>query len=327
MLGCRGPAPLESLLEDIRMSSTTTPISRLALRLALVAALVTGLPRGAFAWGDEGHEIIALVADHFLASEARQKIAALLATDDDELTAHDMASEATWADKYAQSDRDTTRQRYDATYRRHFVNLELAGPDLDAACYGHPAVAPGRPAAQGPAADCIVDKIDQFEAELAAPGTPAAERLLAFKFLLHFIGDLHQPLHASDDHDAGGGKMPVAAPDIEASNLHIFWDVDAVRQLGSGAVGIAGQLIAGVTPEEERHWCRGNAADWALETFGVGRDHAYGRLPPAEAAGVRRLDAAYRADAGSVAAGQLAKAGVRLACVLNKALAAGASPA
>ena len=298
-------------------------VSWLALRVALAAALIAGLPREAAAWSDEGHEIVALVADHFLAPAVRQRVEAQLATDDSELTPHDMPSEATWADKFAQSDRDTTRQRYDATYRWHFVNLELAGPDLDAACFGHPVAAATTPASQGPAEDCVVDKIKQFEAELAAAGTPPAERLLALKYLLHFIGDLHQPLHAGDDHDTGGGKVKVAADGIEAKNLHIFWDVDAVRQLGSGAGEIAGRLIAGITPEEQQSWCRGSTADWALETFGVARDHAYGRLPPADADGVRQLDAAYRDDAGRVAAAQLAKAGVRLACVLNKALASG----
>ena len=305
------------------MSPIPALVSRPALCLALAAALIAGLPRQAAAWGDEGHQIIALVAGHFLAPAVRQRVAALLATDDSELTQHDMPSEATWADKFAQSDRDTTRQRYDATYRWHFVNIELAGPDLDAACFGHPMVAAATPASQGPAEDCVVDKIDQFEAELAAAGTSPGERLLALKYLLHFVGDLHQPLHAGDNHDAGGGKVKVAAPDIEAKNLHIFWDVDAVRQLGSGAGEIASWLIAGITPEEQQSWCRGSTADWALETFGVARDHAYGRLPPADADGVRRLDAAYRDDAGRVAAEQLAKAGVRLACVLNKALTPG----
>ena len=117
--------------------------------------------------------------------------------------------------------------------------------------------------------------------------------------------------------------MKVAASGIEAKNLHIYWDVDAVRQLGSSAGEIASRLIAGITPEQQQSWCRGSAADWALETFGVARDHAYGKLPPADADGVHRLDAAYRDDAGRVAAEQLAKSGVRVACALNKALAPG----
>jgi S1/P1 Nuclease len=54
-----------------------------------------------------------------------------------------------------------------------------------------------------------VDEIDQFAAELGSPETGASEQLLALKFLLHFVGDLHQSLHAGDDHDPGGIKKPV----------------------------------------------------------------------------------------------------------------------
>src|SRR5262249_33553490 len=134
--------------ERQRMPPLSAPVPRLALCLALATALVASLPREAAAWSDEGHEIIALVADHFLAPPVRQRVAALLAADDSQLTPHDMPGEATWADKFAQSDRDTTRQRYDATYRWHFINLELTGPDLDAACFGRPALPAATPASQ-----------------------------------------------------------------------------------------------------------------------------------------------------------------------------------
>jgi hypothetical protein len=56
-----------------------------------------------------------------------------------------------------------------------------------------------------------VDKIDQFAAELGNPGTRVSEQLLALKFLLHFVGDLHQPLHAADDHDAAANKKLTTA--------------------------------------------------------------------------------------------------------------------
>ena len=65
------------------------------------------------------------------------------------------------------------------------------------------------PASAGSAQDCVVDKIDEFEAELASPSTAPAERLLALKYLLHFIGDLHQPLHASDNEDRGGNCVRI----------------------------------------------------------------------------------------------------------------------
>jgi S1/P1 Nuclease len=131
-------------------------------------------------------------------------VTTLLAADTDSLTRHDIASEATWADKYRDSDRDTTRIRYQATWRWHFVDIELSQPDLVAPCFGHPPLPPGVSASKGPPQACVVDKINQFAAELGDPATGASEHLLALKFLLHFVGDLHQPLHAAADHDAGG---------------------------------------------------------------------------------------------------------------------------
>ena len=75
----------------------------------------------------------------------------LLATDTDRLTAHDIASEATWADRYRDSDRETTKIPYQGTREWHFVDIELAQPNLASACFGHPPLSPGIPASQGPA--------------------------------------------------------------------------------------------------------------------------------------------------------------------------------
>ena len=107
-------------------------------------------PHPAVAWGDEGYKVIALIAEHYLEPAARAKVATLLAADTDTLTAHDIASEATWADKYRDSDRDTTKIRYEATWRWHFVDIERSQPDLASACFGHPPLPPGDPASKGP---------------------------------------------------------------------------------------------------------------------------------------------------------------------------------
>jgi S1/P1 Nuclease len=81
----------------------------------LLALLLLGLaltdPHPAGAWGDEGHKVIALIAERYLDPAVRSKVATLLVADTDTLTAHDIASEATWADKYRDSDRDTTKIR------------------------------------------------------------------------------------------------------------------------------------------------------------------------------------------------------------------------
>jgi hypothetical protein len=130
----------------------------------------------------------------------------MLTADPDTLTAHDIASGATWADRYRDSDRGGSRQRYEQTRQWHFVNIELDGPNLDRACFGHPRLPAAVPASSGPAKACLVDKIEQFTAELSNSATAPGERLLALEFLLHLVGDVHQPLHAVDDHDAGGNR-------------------------------------------------------------------------------------------------------------------------
>src|SRR5437879_1583264 len=89
----------------------------------------------ALAWGDEGHMVVALVANHYITPEVRAKVEALLAKDDSGLTATDIASEATWADKYRDSDRKTTKQRYNQTHQWHFVDIEIDAGTLKEACF------------------------------------------------------------------------------------------------------------------------------------------------------------------------------------------------
>lgn len=291
------------------------------VHLAVAAALCFGSPASpVYAWGDEGHEVVALIAKHYLTQAVLAKIDAILATDDSHLTAKDIASEATWADKYRDSDRHTTKKRYDATHDWHFVDLEIAGPDLDAACFGRPALPHGTPATHGPSHDCVVDKIDEFSAELASPATSKTERRLALQFLLHFVGDLHQPLHASDRHDEGGNLVLVTGGGIPDNNLHHDWDTEFVVGLGAGPAAIAATLIGKISAADRKSWSAGATSDWAMETFEVAKTHAYGLLPAPTSPQHYALTPAYVADATRQVAEQLSKAGVRLAVVLNRAL-------
>jgi hypothetical protein len=129
------------------------------LVLAVVAACAP-----ARAWGDEGHRILALVAYRHLTPDVRAKVDQILDADTDPLTASDIASRATWADKFRDSDRHTSQRRYRLTREWHFVDVELDEPDLTAACFGHPAAAV--PASEGPAKACVVDRITAFATEL-----------------------------------------------------------------------------------------------------------------------------------------------------------------
>ena len=140
------------------------PSSRRSIFAALLIAAL--LARHAQAWGDQGHRIIALIADRYLDPTARTQLGAMLGGDTDSLTPHDIASESMWADKYRDSDRSGIGERYRRTRQWHFVDIELDSPNLDQACHNHPRLPAGILASRGPADACIVDKIDQFEAEL-----------------------------------------------------------------------------------------------------------------------------------------------------------------
>jgi hypothetical protein len=283
---------------------------------AVLAAVVLTAAGPAFAWGDLGHEVTALIAYRHLTPKVRARVDALLASDSDALTAPDFARRATWADKYREGHRETAAW--------HFVNIEIDHPDLNQACFGFPALAPGQLASQGPAQDCVVDKIEQFAAELRNPATPPAERLLAFKFVIHFIGDLHQPLHASDHDDRGGNCIGLTdPPDGRSTNLHAWWDTGVVETLGASAPDIAARLDAATSAAQAKAWAMGDPRTWAMESFELGKRDVYA-LPSRPTCGQHgsvTLSSAYQASARRDAAVQLEKAGIRMAAVLNRALA------
>ena len=286
-----------------------------------IATSLSLLPAPARAWGNEGHEIVALIAYKHLTPAVRTKVDALLKADKDTLTKTDIASRATWADRYRDSDRNTTHVRYDLTHEWHFVDIEIDHSDLAAACFSHPPAA--TPASQGPAKSCVVDRIDAFSAELRQLKASDPERTLAFKFLLHFVGDVHQPLHAADHNDKGGNSVHVLfGKHVVGQPLHSYWDTDAVERLGTDPTKAAAAA-------EKRYgtkcsgWMQGTPADWAMESFGIARDVVY-KLGTAttdeHGEPAFELSATYQTRAGTVAAQQLEKAGCRLAMVLNAAL-------
>ncbi len=283
--------------------------------------VMTLWPPSVYAWGDEGHQIVALIAQHYLDPEVQLRVQRLLATDASGLVPDSsMATEATWADRYRDSDRDAGALRYRQTRQWHYVDLALDAPDMDRACFAHPALPAGTPASAGPAADCVVDKIDQFEAELVDPRTSGDEQRLALQFLLHLIGDLHQPLHASDDADEGGNLKRVAARGMRAGSLHHYWDVEFVRRLGEQPQPVSQKLLARISAADIKAWQRGSTADWARESFALAQAVAYGALPAPGDRGRYRLSAGYVRDAVDAVQLQLSRAGVRLAAVLNRAL-------
>jgi hypothetical protein len=283
--------------------------------MALLALMtVVATPGSASAWGYEGHEVVAAIAQRYLTPMVRARVDTMLAADTDTLTAHDMEDESTWADRYRSAG-------HPETGAWHFVDIELDHPDLASACFDFPASGPLAP--QGPAQDCIVDKLTEFTRELGDAATPPAERLLALKYVLHFVGDIHQPLHAADNHDKGGNCVLISLGGARTVNLHSYWDTAVVEALGPDPQTIAATLERDITPQRKATWQAGDPKSWALESFGVARASAYtlGSRPGCNGDQAPiSLTPAYAASARQAAAMQLEKAGVRLAWVLNRAL-------
>jgi len=285
---------------------------RSLLATAMFCGIALTAPQQARAWGDEAHEIVALIAEHYLSPAVRQEVAALLATDTDKLTRHDIASEATWADRYRDSDAKTTKKRYNQTYWWHYVYTGQP-------CTGRSDAPRGTNASMGPAKDCVVTKINQFAAELVEPSTLPKERLLALKFLLNLVADVNDPLHDSDNQ--GAVSMKVTADGLKPGTLMHYWEYEFVIHGGTDAHVVAAQWIPVITDADSRAWQAGTPENWAQQGYELARDHAYGKLPKPDAKGVYHLDAVYVDDGNAVVALQLHKAGLRLAKILNKALA------
>lgn len=284
-----------------------------------------------FAWGDEGHKVIAAIAYSQLTPEAKSQVDNLLSKDEDTLTEPDFISRSTWADRYRDSDRQTTKNHYKATHKWHFVDLEVRSPDFMKACYNYPRLDKNQLASESTPNNCITDKIMEFAKELKSPNTPTQEKIIALKFLIHFIGDVHQPLHAAtDSNDSGGNAVSVRyfnnqTHRQDATNLHSFWDKDLVDMQGSSVIEIANTLLSDITPAKISSWRRANPVDWALESNKIARESAYNfyglkSFSDKKANTGYELDSRYIREARVDVKTQLQKAAIRLADILNIAM-------
>jgi nuclease S1 len=256
----------------------------LALRCVAVAASAPP----SFGWGEEGHRLILRIAEGLLTPAAQARVKATLNPGE---SLEDLAS---WADE--------VRQSRPETYNWHFVDIPLTGTGLEMA----------RDCPQG---NCIIAKISDFETGWVAPTANQASRREALLFLVHFVGDLHQPLHCANQHDRGGNDVPVEFRGSH-TNLHALWDVGLFGTM-PGEEELLLKLTQAITPAQAAAWSIGATEQWAGESWAAAESAAYGTLPLVANGESVRLDSWYALRAEPVVEQQLAKAGVRLATVLN----------
>ncbi len=277
-----------------------------ALGLGLALALT---PAQAWAWHDDGHRIIGEIADRNLSPEIRAEVRSLLA----DTPGYDtLATAATWADRVAKED-----ARFDFLYSSHYVNLsERVSPRaLLELCMAK--------------SGCVAMGIVYFKDLLASTRATRAERGEALRFLAHFIGDAHQPLHTGRSEDRGGNtidRLEMLEFTVEGrTNLHAVWDggfvTIAMVRGGWTWAQYAGQLDGRVNPEMRARWTVGATYDWIEESRLLAAADAYlhaDGITPVRSGDTLGEDW-YERNL-PVAEMRLQQAGVRLAAVLEEVL-------
>lgn len=253
------------------------------------------LSNNVFAWGYTGHRIIAEIAEQFLEAETARQVRDLLAIQN----VTTLAEVSVWADQIRLQRPETAPWHY-VNIPIHLGSGEPSGYDAGRDC---------------PNSACVVAKIEQFERVLADRQASSGERLEALKYLVHFIGDVHQPLHTSNNHDRGGNEVQVTFMGRQM-NLHAVWDSGIIEPAVKGDErGYAMQLTRNITPAEVNEWSHGDPISWANKSHAVAVLRVYGELQHAGA-----LPDTYEAPAIPIVNEQLERAGVRLAKVLNDCL-------
>lgn len=269
-------------------------IRRASSVLLLVGAGVGLLPSPAAAWGAEGHRIVARIAAAELPPAARTAVVSILQKDKHltdcvakehlpvKTPADVLSCVATWADAV----RNTPAYKFSRPF--HFVNIPIDAQGFDAArdC----------PAAKG----CVVSALEQYRQVLADKSRVRPERAEALKFIVHFMGDLHQPLHNVIDKDrdlanpenAGknlpespegdrGGNTKIVTWFTEDSNqfgcwnLHAVWDDGMIDRRNLSIEKYAETLRSKITPAVRSQRAQGTLVDWVDEAFKLAVKNGY----------------------------------------------------
>jgi hypothetical protein len=259
------------------------------MRPRLAVFLSFGLVFPAFAWGPEGHNLVARLAAAHLTPAAAAKVKDILGPD------VPMASIASWADQVRSQRRETANW--------HFIDIPIDKPHLEMA-------------RDCPKEGCVISKIEEFEKTLADPNLTPAQKKEPLMFLVHFIGDMHQPLHCSDNKDRGGNDVHLEFFGRNM-NLHSMWDGGLLGRLPAEDQEFA-DFSKDLTNSRAKKWGKGSVRDWAEESHKVAVKVVYGKLP--KGAAPIKITPEYEKLADPVIRQQIECAGARLAAALNAAL-------
>ncbi|MCY7389299.1 MAG: S1/P1 nuclease [Burkholderiales bacterium] len=292
------------MIDMYELNRRNTLAQRIIAALMPLALLVSALlPTATFAWGAEGHRVTGLVAAELLTPRARMRI-------NDLIPGADLGDIANYMDL----NRNTLAQLIPNSDKWHYDNQPVCGSaSFEEYC---------------PNGECASARVPVLVKILADFTNPPEIRAMAARFLVHIVGDIHQPLHAADDGDAGANFKNILLPGTtNVRRLHSVWDSEFVRLTlrGSSEREFAQQLVSRYKAKEVREWQKSDIRDWMNESHELSKSVTYAKLPSfvcreAWTATPVELSQAYVNAAIEVIPTQLAKAGTRIAALLNRAL-------
>ncbi len=268
----------------IRNGLTRSLFGRLVvLAMSIATSLMFLAP--ALAWGPQGHRIVAEIAQLRLEP-------AVMSTIKEEFSINHLADVANWADQIKGKRRETRPW--------HYANIAA----------GEVVYSKQRDCPEG---SCVVEKIKAFEDKLQKLDGRRRHRKEALMYLIHFVADVHQPLHLGNAEDRGGNTIKIGTGE-ETTNLHAVWDHGLIHLNGNSLINYATGLAQGIAGEKAAAWVVPGVEGWANESRELALHQAY----PFELSRHGELSARYMADGRGTVELQLKKAGVRLAHLLNK---------
>ena len=277
-------------------------MDRGGMRTSIILALIIIGIQTCHAWGPVGHEVVAYIAEDNLSPSAKNKIGQILGPNTS------LADVANWADEI--------RRSHSNTAPWHFIDI----PDRQA-------VTEVDESRFCPNGNCVVDQISAEIALLKSPSQNPKKKLEALKFLIHFMGDLHQPLHCADDGDRGGNEKEVryrtpGSRSVKGRKvkLHALWDHLIEVKTKEDPRELATKLEGQITSAEKKKWQTGATADWAWESYMIAKKDIYSEFsagPTQDPDGIQLPKDYYSTKMRGIVDVQLEKGGVRLANVLE----------
>jgi hypothetical protein len=280
--------------------------------LAALLLIASSCAASAWAWGPQGHRTVGAIADRLLTPQARAAVARLLADDLDKFGNPSgrttLEAVSVWADELTGT--PAARPPW------HYDNTPVCGAEpKERYC---------------PDGQCVSGQLPRLIGVLADPHAPPRERNEALKWVVHLVGDIHQPLHAASNGDRGGNLVHVALVGVRThgrANLHRVWDTDLVQL----ALHTRGRqqpppdidALAGEARRLVSEAGQGSPGEWALQSNNLARNVAYHypgfacNTVPEE---IVVLDASYQQEAQGIVRERLLLAGGRLANLLNGTL-------